>query len=206
MRLTEYEELIKKLVSVDRNNPEIYINLQQMIEMFLRRKKVCNCSKDFQDLSYVIAGDLYLQILDGYNVDYLLGYLEKVYRKYAHAYYNESKLSTISYDEAQADPTFVQNGSSVYEYNCVNNKVYLQDIIRVVDEVMMNSCKYEPMSTAFTNLKLSLILSLLRGTEVHFHLNKEQGFYLKLILTNFRRKVVNDGLDITESKVGFKGD
>lgn len=200
MKLTEYEDLIKKQFKEDMFNEEIYVNLQKMINMFLRRKRVCNCSKDYEDMSYVMAGDLYLKFLQEESLpNYLVGYLGQAYQSYAHEYYEEHSgiLGNLPVEEVRT-VVFSPN-SYTYEIGCSNNRVYLQEIIRVVDEVMLNSCKYDPNSSAFINLKLSLVLSAIRGELTPFHLNQEQTFYLGLVYTNFCNKIINDGLDLEES-------
>lgn len=200
MKLKEYESLIKKQFEENRYNEEIYVNLQKMIEMFLRRKKVCNCSKDYEDMSYIMAGDLYLKFINEEKTpDYLLGYLAKAYQNYAHEYYDENSgaLGQIPVEEIRT--TVLSPNSYSYEVNCVNSKVYLQEIVRVIDEIMMNSCKYDPNSVAFMNLKLSLILTVLKEELTPFHLNQEQVFYLNLIYINFKNKIVKDGFDLDEN-------
>lgn len=200
MKLKEYEDLIKKQFEENKCNEEIYINLQKMIEMFLRRKKVCNCSKDYEDVSYIMAGDLYLKFINEEKTpDHLLGYLARAYQSYAHEYYDENSgaLGQVPVEEIRT--TVFSPSSYSYEVNCVNSRVYLQEIVRVIDEVMMNSCKYDPNSVAFMNLKLSLILTILKGEITSFHLNQEQTFYLNLIYTNFKNKIVRDGFDLEEN-------
>ena len=185
MKLVEYEVLIKKQVAEDLNNPEIYNNLQRMILMFLQRKKVCHCLKDYEDMSYLLAGDVYMKILGGEKIGYFLGYLEKVYRKYAQQYYKDHSSEFIYYDDSDDFADTVFNQFSHYDYDCVNNKIYLEKIWKVIDQVMASSCKYDRMSRAYLNLRLSLVLSLLRGRETCFHLEPDQKFYLKFIMTNF---------------------
>lgn len=201
MTLTEYANKISDLTANNKDDPEIYSTLQPMIEMFLRRKKVCNCSRDYSDLSYVIAGDLFMSISnENLVISNILGYLEKIYRKYAHTYYNEhSGLNQVSFEDV--------SGKDLHEFGRYNyqsdvdeiiNKTYLLNIKSIVDDVLVSSCKYDICSKAYHNLKLSLVLSILRGQEVCFHLTKEQEFYLKLIYTNFHNKVVKDGIDMNE--------
>lgn len=192
MRLVEYEELIKSQIKDNRRNPEIYTNLQKMIEMFLRRKKVCKTTKDYQDMSYLLAGDIFMKIINGEDISYYLGYLEKVYRKYAHQYYKDNSSEIIEYDDSTNVEELLYGYRSSYAYEYIGNKLYLENIGKVIDQIMYQSCKYDPESSAFNNLKLSLILSILRNQEVSFHLNHEQTFYLKMILTNFYDKILKD--------------
>lgn len=194
MRLLEYEVLIKKQVSEDVNNPEIYNNLQKMILMFLQRKKVCRCKQDYEDMSYLLAGDMYMQLLNGETFNYYLGYLEKIHRKYAQQYYKDHSSEFIYFDDSDNFNDLVGDLGS-YDYNYIDDKIYLEEIWRTIDIVMNNSCKYDRMSKGYLNLRLSLVLSLLRGEETHFHLEPDQKYYLRLILTNFNSIVKKDLLN-----------
>ena len=190
MRLIEYESYIKELVTKDVNNPEIYNSLQEMIMAFLKRKKVCRCKKDYEDLSYLIAGDIYLSMVkENLRINYYLGYLEKVYRKYAHDYYKENSSECLVFDDKLDAESVGQTYNFRDEFSHIRNKVYLEDCDKIIEEVMSKSCKYDRNSYVYNNLKMSLILSLLRGNLINFHLDNEQFSYLNLILKNFQNTV-----------------
>lgn len=194
MKLTEYEVLIKTLVKKNPQDPEIYNNLQKMIEMFLRRKKVCNCRKDYEDLSYVLAGDMFMKIYQGDKIDYYLGYLEKVYRPYAHRYYDENDVERINVEDVTDRDSYKRSLYGSNDYDTIISKLFLEEMEDIINEVMLQSCKYDPSGPAFLNLKLSLVLSLIKGEEVYYNLSPDQKFYLKLIIANFHNKIIKEGL------------
>ena len=194
MRLLEHESLIKSKVKSDRKDPEIYNLLQRMTFMFLKRKRVGQTEKDREDISFMIAGDLYMRIVNGEDFSYFLGYLEKIYKEYLEKFYEGYK------NQVQLDPSIDVNheilgNPTVFDYYRLNNKVYLKEIYRVIDELMDESCKYKRQSRDYLNLKLSLVLSLLREEITNFHLGPEQTFYLKLLIVKFYSKVKEEGLD-----------
>lgn len=198
MRLVEYEYSIKTRIKKDRNDPDIYQELQRMIYMFLRRKRVGNCPKDVEDISYMIAGDLYMDILEGVEITFFLGYLDKIYKNYVSKFY-EGIQGQVPFDPSIDANQVILGNPSTYDYVYARNKIYLEDIQRVVDKVMEDTCKYKPWTPAYSNLKISLMLSILRDEFVSFHLQPEQEFYLKLIIVQFYQEVKVNGLDIESS-------
>lgn len=193
MRLTEYETTIKSKVNNDPNDPSIYEDLQKMILIFLSRKKACRSGKDYEDISYLLAGDIYLSITQGTRYNYYLGYLEKIYMRYVLQYYSENSDPEIFYTEDPLDALSLSDYTyQVEEYNMICDRVYLKDIGKLVEQVMNQSCKYDPNSLVFLNLKLSLLLSLLRREPVYYHLQPEHQFYLTMIIKNFQSKILLD--------------
>jgi len=192
MRLTELEEIIGNQIKENRNNPEIYNNLYSLIYRFLLRKKVCRSSSDANEIACDMTSDLYFKITKGFDCDHIFGYLEKIYHNYISRFYR-SLREVISLDTSDLTKDIIYNRSFT-DYEDAINKVYLSDISKVVDHVMENSCKYKIGSKSYENLKISLIISMIRGKEFSFHLDNEQEFYLKLIITNFKNHVLEDKL------------
>lgn len=195
MRLLDYESLIKCKIKLNREDPSIYDLIQKMTFMFLKRKKVCRSEKDREDISFVIAGDLYMRILDGEDFSYFLGYLDKIYKEYLDKFYEGYK------NQVQFDPSIDVNheilgNPTVFDYYRLNNQVYLKEIYRVIDELMDETCKYKRQTKEYLNLKLSLVLSLIRGEVTCFHLEPDQSLYLRLLIVKFYSKVKNEGLDV----------
>lgn len=187
MRLTEYEQLIKKQITQDRNNPEIYNNLQKMIYMFLRRKQVGKSPEEVEEVSYTFAGDIYMKILSGDEIEYYLGYLERKHKEYFREYYRMSRFNE-PYDPTY-DDSKVQEVQDYRDYeNRALNKVYLQNVDRIIDKLLRNS-KYKYNSKSYINLKLSLALSLLNDRIVVFHLSKEEEEYLKFLTILFYNEI-----------------
>lgn len=194
MRLLEYESLIKDKIKVQRDDPEIYNLLCQMISMFLQRKKVCKCLQDVEDISCIISGDIFMKIVEGSDFSYFLGYLEKVYRSYIESFYEFSR-NEISIDLISESTGALYNKSSHKKYSEINNRVYLEEVGRVVDELMDETCKYVRGSSSYLNLKISLYLSILRKREINFHLSGEEFLYLRLLVIRFYDKVSKEGID-----------
>ena len=179
--------MIKQQISQDKNNPEIYNNLQKMIYMFLRRKQVGQSPREAEDVSYTFAGDLYMKILSGDEIEYYLGYLERKHKEYFKEYYRMSRFNEPydpSYDDSKLQE--VQDYRN-YE-NRTLNKVYLQDVNLIIDKILEKS-KYRHNSKSYVNLKLSLALSLLNDRVVAFHLSKEEEEYLKFLTILFYNEI-----------------
>ena len=195
MRLLDHESAIKTLLKTNREDPEIYDHLQKMTFIFLRRKKVCRNDKDREDISFTIAGDLFMRLIQGEDFSYFLGYLDKIYKEYLDKFYEGYK------DHVPFDPSIDANheilgNPSVFDYYRLNNEVYLKEIYRVVEQLMDEACKYRRDSKEHINLRLSLVLSLIRGEVTSFHLEPEHTFYLKLLVVKFYNKVKEEGLDV----------
>ena len=195
MRLLELESSIKSRIRESKDDPEIYNLLQKMTFMFLARKKACKNEKDREDISFIIAGDLYMRILDGEEFSYYLGYLEKIYREYLCKFY-EGYNNHLPLDPSIDANHELLGSPTLFDYYRLNNQIYLKEIYRVIDELMDETCKYKPQTKEYLNLKISLILSLIRGETSFFHLGEEQKFYLKFLVVKFYDKVRNEGLDI----------
>lgn len=193
MRLTEYETTIKSKIQQNPNDPSIYEDLQKMILIFLTRKKACKSINDYKDISYLLAGDMYLNIINGTRYNYYLGYLEKVYLRYVLQYYADNFEPDIVHIEDPIDLEYLMDyTSNPQEYDEVCDKCYIERIHTVVDQVMLQSCKYDPNTAAYLNLKLSLVISLLRDAPCYYHLLPEHQFYLNMIIKNFQSKTLYD--------------
>ncbi len=198
MKLKEYDLLIQNLVDKDKSNEEIFIHLQKMIEMFLWHKKCCDCANDVETISYTMAEDIYLDILNGRPFKQYLSYVSTVYHKYLRECYDKNIIRQLNYDDiiAYKEREHERIATHSQEIHNTESKVYLENISNTIDRVLHYSCKYDENTAAYINLKMSLMLSLYRGYLVYFHLTKEQEFYLKLIVTNFYNTIKKDGLDI----------
>lgn len=187
MTLYEQEKYIKDLVKLDRRNPEIYEKLQEMIYMFLRRKRIGRNPKEVQDISYTMAGDLYLRILEGEDIFNYLGLLDKEHRSYFEEY-SSSRIFFEPYD-VSLDPKLFNGEPPTYDFIKVDNKIYLEEIHKVINQVIEKSCKYKPWTPEYNNLKVSLALTLLRGEETYYHLSEECKHYLKFLVVSFYNEV-----------------
>ena len=83
------------------------------------------------------------------------------------------------------------------DFSKVLNKLYLKDIGKIIDKVMEESCKYKYQSKEYLNLKLSLMVSILRNSKFEFHLSQEQSFYLKLLIVAFYEEVKKEGFGVS---------
>lgn len=195
MILKDEEVQIKDKVKINRENPEIYQQLQKMIFIFLRRVKAPGSLQDLEEVSYTMAGDIFLKIVQGEDINHFLGYFEHYYKGYFRSYYDSEKYGTL---QDPLNSHIMTNISSTSEYRKVLNKQYLTEIEKVIDTVMNESCKYRYDSKAYLNLKISLVLSLIKGVNVNFHLDPEQLSYLKLMRAAVQESIRKEGLDIQE--------
>lgn len=188
MRLYEYEQRIKLLVESSPQDPKIYEYLQRMIFMFLRRKAVGDDEKDVEDISFTIAGDLWMRIIDGERFSRYLGYINKIYHDYFRGYYIDKKYNE-PYDPSYDMKVIGGEIDNPRRFQEIINKIYLERIESVIDDFFESGCKYAYGSRAWINLKLSLTLSLYRQTLVNYHLTSDQFAYLKILIVRFHDKV-----------------
>ena len=181
MNLIEYEQTIKGLVKENKSNPDIYNYLQEMTLLFLRRKKPLDSSQYLLDVSYTIAGDIFLKIIDGADMTYYLGYLERIYRDYLRE--EKAYLSkTFPFEEVYEHTEIPELIIPPISLKDAANEIYLKKINQVIERIMKKCCKYRQRSKEYLNLKLSLVLSILRDTRTYFHLEEEQIVYLDFLL------------------------
>lgn len=181
MNLIEYEQTIKGLVKENKSNPDIYNYLQEMTLLFLRRKKPLDSSQYLLDVSYTIAGDIFLKIIDGADMTYYLGYLERIYRDYLRE--EKAYLSkTFPFEEIYEHTEIPELIIPPISLKDAANEIYLKKINQVIERIMKKCCKYRQRSKEYLNLKLSLVLSILRDTRTYFHLEEEQVVYLDFLL------------------------
>lgn len=196
MRLVECEQKVKELIRSDKNNPEIYNLLQQMILFFLKRKKAPGGAARIEEISYTMAGDVYMKILQGDEIEYFLGYFEKKYREYFKDYYEVEKYM-VPFDPILDDPVYFKQLSGTKDYSESLNRVYLEKIERVIDKVMEKGCRYPYNSYEYLNIKLSLMISLLRGEVFRFHVGVEEEFDIKMLIVSFYEKVKKEGINFS---------
>ena len=178
MTLTEYENIIKEKVDHDPKDPQIYVLLQQFIEQYLVRKKACKTRYDYIEVANTLAEDVYLNILNGTVLNRYMLYFDKCYKRYVKKYYEENK-KTFVVPDVPHETINVEDDKEFKIRLCIEN------LDSLVDELLAESCKYSKYTTVYNNLKLSLILSLLRHEETYFHLNKSQQSYVKTLYSKF---------------------
>lgn len=188
MKLYEYEQRIKSLIEEDPQDPQIYEDLQRMIYMFLRRKGAGNNEKDVEDVSFTIAGDLWMRIIEGERFTFYIGYLSKIYHDYFKGYYIDKRYNE-PYDPSYDMRVIGGEINNPKRFQEVIDKIYLEQIESVINGFFESGCKYRKGTRAWINLKLSLTLSLYRQTIVNYHLEPDQFAYLKILLVKFHEKV-----------------
>lgn len=188
MKLYEYEQRIKSRIEEDPQDPQIYEDLQKMIYMFLRRKGAGVDEKTVEDVSFTMAGDLWMRILEGERFTYYLGYLDKIYHDYFKECYIDKRYNE-PYDPSYNMKVIGGEINNLKRYQEVIDKVYLEQIESVISNFFEFGCKYKKGTRAWINLKLSLTLSLYRKTIVNYHLTTDQFAYLKMLLVKFHEKV-----------------
>ena len=197
MKLYEYESKIKEQIEEDVNNPELFLNIQRVTGYFLRRKKACHCAGDYADVACHIAEDIYMDLLEGKRFTHLYGYLNRIYRTYVIEYYKDYGPDVISFDEHIKLKDIVRDPAA-YMNNYLNNRFYLLEIGKVVDQTMLDSCKYTYNSKDYINLKVSLLLTTLRGDNSYFHLDEAQSYYLNLMKVNLYSQIRKESLGVED--------
>lgn len=128
-----------------------------------------------------------MKILSGDTISYYLGYLEKKHKEYFREYYSVTRFNE-PYDPYYDDIKSDNVSANFIEFDRTLSRIYLDDVSKIVDKVFDN-CKYLYNSTEFINLKLSLVLSLVKDEIVTFHLDEEHYVYLRLLIILFYSEV-----------------
>lgn len=205
-------EEIDKLIDEDPNNPEVFLAIKKLIFRWLRTSRQFPKTSVLMDadiISTEMAGDIYMKILnEGVRVRSWFGYLKCYYQIYTRNYieYNRKQHFNLDGDpEASYKIAELFSGSSnlmdfsQVSFNEIGNLDFLNDLSRLVCETVSNENRYISNSSNESNLKISLLISLCRGTEEVFRLPKSEAGYVKFLKNAFKANLIEDLKDQSES-------
>ena len=182
--------IIYQMSVEDKNNPEIYNELYKLIKQMLLTKKLKINDKDIDEISYTMAGDMYLKIIDGNFFKHPTNYIEKTYRRYIDIQCNPKDL--IDVDTVSSMLLEKEYFSSFTEdLNNTIIRVYLEDI-QILIKQLLTECPIKEDTIDYMNFKVSIILSLLYGDIRLYHLDRSYKPYVKVFTINFYEKIKAD--------------
>ena len=193
MKFYEEETYLKELIEKDCTNEKIYSCLYELILAFLCKKKCCNCRHDAEEIAHDLAVEMFQNIKSGDRYNKLLGYLNKIYNGKVVDYYL-AKKDILDYEITEKEDlnaNLLVFNSYECDLNNVINRVYLEDVELIIDEVF-EVCKYDKNSKNYNNLKLSLALSILNRSPHYFHLDKFDQAYLDILIREFKILVLKN--------------
>ena len=152
----------------------ITINKEELKQHIIEWAEIhIGSSFEFREYQFDAVFDICLNILEGITLNRYMLYFDRCYKRYVNKYYKENKKIFIVPENNLEIP--------INENKEFQVKLLLNNFDIVIDELLAESCKYSKYSPVYNNLKLSLLLSLLRKEEVYFHLNKSQRSYVKVL-------------------------
>ena len=187
MRLQEYEDQMKELIQVDRNDPKIWELLQEMSYEFFRRKHLMKTNEMNKEASLFMAEDLYTQIINGRDFYHILGYMGLGYHTAIRSYnkFNKHEVIDTKDDYRLGDAIISMFASSQNEgvYRQTMDIDFIKYLPKFIDDVLEKS-KYDRYSSDFINAKISICLSFIKNTFVKYNLKKEEVDYVKFLYQN----------------------
>lgn len=111
--------------------------------------------------------------------------------------YRNTYCSTIidaSEDPELADAILEMSYSSSMayreEFESMINRNYITSLIKLIRVSFDKHCRYLEGSTEYSNLYISVLLSLIKLKEVYYDLSKDLAEYLSIILTHVKMDIV----------------
>lgn len=194
-RLVDIENNIKKLISEDINNPEIYNQIYDLVYFWLKRNKKMSYDQDAKEVAQMMAEDLYLKAYNGKPVYSWLGYISISYIAYIKAWRKDSRSEIIDAierpDVAEKLVEMCVSKDTSNSYNTVLSDVYIDQINNVIDNILEDS-RIEVFSSKCLNYKASLQLSLQRGKFVSYRLSEGDINYCSMLYKKLYNKIYED--------------
>jgi len=188
------ESELKRLVAEDVKNPEIYNKIFELSKSFIIRGKYVSNFTNVVDIATIIAEELYLKIYNGGKIDYWVAYIGKTMPAYIRIWkklYGSEIIDTednFEMSNAILSMSFSNNNnySSVTDYDFIN---YLPNIINNV----LNEIKYYKDTKPYLNIRLSLLLSFIKGDFVSYNLSDIESSYARFVFSVVK-EIIKDNL------------
>jgi hypothetical protein len=194
MKLIEIENKIKSLIAEDINNPDIFTQIQKLSYYWLKRRKIMSWDNEAEDVSYIIAEELYMKILRGEPIYSWIGYISRSYMGFIRKYKKLTGSEIISAkDDAELKSSVVEmsaggsmNSSNGYMYGEINDLTYINDVPSLIDGIMEKYSRYYKYTSSYYNQYVSIMLSLINNEPVPFKTDKSEEMYLGVILAKVK--------------------
>lgn len=193
MRMYDKESSVKQRLKENVRDESVFNDLKDIAEFVLRQHGFCRNSLEYDELSIMIAEDVWMSFIDGEPIDHIFGWIDRRLPMYGRKYYTSQ--SFIQLDDILLDLS--QKPHWMKEYSLVINKIYLEEIYRVAEEVIHKHSRFKSEKSN-RNLMISLLLSIIRDEETYFHLTDEEKPIIHLLMISFYQNILRHGIDIRE--------
>lgn len=186
MRLIDYENRIKEMVKEDKNNPEIYDWLFNLLYIFFKRNKIIRKDSECVEVAQIGATDLYNKIYNGMEFYALLGYINVVYKAYLYEYRKSycSEIIDATDNKDLSDAIILMSASSSISqrtnYEKILNQEYIDNLENTIDYILDKS-KYLKWTKIYYNAKMSIMLSMLYGRFNPYDLDEHNINYVRML-------------------------
>lgn len=209
MRLIEIEANIKKLIEEDVNNPEVYNEIQRLAYLYLKRYKKMNKDIEAQEVSHLVASELYYKVVNGGEIYSWLGYMSKTmiwfirkYRSMTDTQMIDTTEDTQLY-EAVLDMS-VRSSDKDDKYNEIVDYIAVNDLPNIVNRILERICRYDSESSEYMNIHMSIIMSLITDRFVTVFISEEVEPYCRLMYSIVKDKLTAEVEQLFKSE-SFEG-
>lgn len=193
MRLIDIENQIKKMISEDINNPDIYTAIFDLVYKWFLRNKIMPDYDRAREVATLMAEDLWFRLFDDTQapISSWIGYISKSYRKYLNQWLKENNgLIDVKTDDFEVALVSMYASSTLYDDTF--SKIYSADCLRampkLVDQVLEDSIFY-PDTKEWLNAKTTLLLSVLKERFISYNQTEEDAMYTRILYRIFLDKL-----------------
>ena len=183
------------MISEDVENPEIYNKIYDLAYFWLKRNRKMSYDSDAREVAEFIAEDLYLKAYKGKPVYSWLGYISISYISYIKAWRKSNRSEIIDIverpDVAEKLLDMCVSKDTECNYNNIISDVYINQINNIIDNVLEKS-RIEVFSSVWLNCKISLQLSLQKGSFISYRLSEGDSNYCNMLYKKLYNKIYND--------------
>jgi len=176
------ESELKQLIEENINNEIIFTKIYELSKKYLQiTKKVKYAIID--EISSIIAEDLYMKILKGDKIEFWISYISKYYYSALNSYIKMFSPEIIdtnnNYDLHEAIIKMCNsNPESEIDYFCDSS--FLNYIPNIINNILDNS-RYNKEEIDYLNAKMSLLLSLTFNKCVYFKIKNPEKMYINYL-------------------------
>lgn len=203
--LIKKEKAIKELQYNDPTNPELFTELLNFCEHFMRWKKWQFPQHFLEEIATDLAEQMFFRIQTKGPIDNLNGYVQAC-RKYCFRVYYQTYRTDITVVENSEEERRLlssicdmTDGTDMFkQINCVN---IIESIPNIINEILEHS-KYFPDTKEYLNAKLSLCLSLSSNHFISYNQDEREKMYTNMLYRKLYDRLKKELESITEYYLG----
>ena len=187
--LYDLENRIKELIAEDIDNPDIFYAIKDLALAYLKRYKKMSWGDEAEEVSLLIAEDLYLKVYQGKPINMWIAYISRSCMGYIREY---RRMTGTEFIDTTGDPILedalvtMNIGGS---YDSASGRVYRElenieslGILANVIVGVMDRSRYRRYTAEYYNSHISILASILLGRRTEFQLDQVQSMYLGILL------------------------